>query len=124
MIRRLLLSGLAPVLLGGCGATHLLYVHNTVLGVDVSASTQGTGHLTLGYDRDTYALVPRKKEGDVYDAMTLTAVNCVFADGLEKVRFNHFIATGESAKQVAKDTEGLKKIREAIYGPGEGSSCE
>lgn len=57
----LLLSfGLAPALLGGCQVTHLLYVNDTVLGIDVAASAEGTGHLVFGYDRETFALVPRK----------------------------------------------------------------
>ncbi len=107
MTRPLLLFGLAPALLGGCQATHLLYVSDTVLGIDVAASAEGTGHLIFGYDRDTFALVPRKEEAqaevqnDRFDAMSLAAVSCVYVDGLQEVRFNHFVATGDSAKYVA-----------------------
>jgi len=48
-------------LLGGCQATHLLYVSDTVLGIDVAASAEGTGHMVFGYDRETFALVPRRR---------------------------------------------------------------
>lgn len=121
MIRPLLLFGLAPVLLGGCQATHLLYVTDTVLGIDVAASAGGTGHLIFGYDRETFALVPRKEDAqaadpnDRLDAMSLAAVSCVYVDGLQEVRFNHFVATGEPAKYVAED-RGYKQIRDAIFG--------
>ncbi len=117
MTRPLLLFGLAPALLGGCQATHLLYVSDTVLGIDVAASAEGTGHLIFGYDRETFALVPRKEEdGDKSDAMSLAAVSCVYADGLQEVRFNHFVATGPSAEYVTKNEVGYATIREAIFG--------
>lgn len=122
MTRPLLLLGLAPALLGGCQVTHLLYVNDTVLGIDVAASAEGTGHLVFGYDRETFALVPRKEDAEEtdpkhrFDAMSLAAVSCVYADGLEDVRFNHFIATGDSAGHVAKDPVGYAQIRDAILG--------
>ncbi len=116
MTRPLLLFGLAPALLGGCQVTHLLYVNDTVLGIDVAASAEGTGHLLFGYDRETFALVPRKEEADGNDAMSLAAVSCVYADGLQEVRFNHFVATGESAAFVVKDPVGYAQIRNAIFG--------
>jgi len=49
--------------------------------------------------------------------MSLAAVSCVYADGLESVRFNHFIATGDSATFVAEDANGYERIRNAIFGP-------
>ncbi|MFH0343326.1 MAG: hypothetical protein ACHBNF_14650 [Chromatiales bacterium] len=122
MTRSLLLFGLAPVFLGGCQATHLLYVSDTVLGIDVAASAEGTGHMIFGYDRETFALVPRQEDAqakspnDRFDGMSLAAVSCVYADGLEAVRFNHFIATGDSAEYVAEDADGYARIRNAIFG--------
>lgn len=117
MTRPLLLFGLAPALLGGCQVTHLLYVNDTVLGIDVAASAEGTGHLVFGYDRETFALVPRKEEADgKSDAMSLAAVSCVYADGLQEVRFNHFVATGQSAMFVTQDEPGYTAIRKAIFG--------
>lgn len=122
MTRPLLLFSLVPALLGGCQATHLLYVSDTVLGIDVAASAEGTGHLIFGYDRETFALVPRQEDAQEtdrkfrFDGMSLAAVSCVYADGLEDVRFNHFIATGKSAKLVAEDPVGYAQIRDAIFG--------
>ncbi|MGH8565613.1 MAG: hypothetical protein ACREXW_16575 [Gammaproteobacteria bacterium] len=115
--------GLVPALLSGCQATHLLYVSDTVFGIDVAASAEGTGHLIFGYDRETFALVPRQEDAQEtdpkhrFDAMSLAAVSCVYADGLEDVRFNHFIATGDSATFVAEDAKGYERIRNAIFGP-------
>ncbi len=116
MRRKLVLSGLVAACLSGCHATHLVYVHNASLGIDVSASTEGTGRLAFGYDRDTFALVPRKDDNTGADAMSLAAASCVYADGLNEVQFDHFIATGDTAKNVAMDADGLETIREAIYG--------
>ncbi len=116
MKRNLMLYVLTGAFLSGCHATHLVYVHNASLGIDVSASTEGTGRLAFGYDRDTFALVPRKDDTADGDAMSLAAVSCVYADGLNEVQFDHFIATGATAKNVAMDADGLQTIRQAIYG--------
>ena len=48
--------------------------------------------------------------------MSLAAVSCVHADGLTDIDFNHFVATGGAAKQVAADPAGLAEIRSAIFG--------
>jgi hypothetical protein len=115
--RKFVLWGLTMAFLSsGCRPTHLVYVHNASLGIDVSVSTEGTGRLVFGYDRDTFALVPRKDESTSAEAMSLVAVSCVYADGLNEVQFDHFIATGETANNVAMDDDGLQAIRKAIYG--------
>ena len=124
MTRKFILFELILAFLGGCQATHLVYVHDASLGIDVSASTEGTGRIAFGYDRDTFALVPRAVGQDTSDAMSLTAVSCVYADGLNKIEFDHFVSTGEAAKAVAADAEGLKKIRAAIYGKGDNQQCD
>ncbi len=123
MRRKLVLCGLAAAFLSGCHATHLVYVHNASLGIDVSASAEGTGKMAFGYDRDTFALVPRKDDNANADAMSLAAVNCVYADGLNEVQFDHFVATGDAAKSVAKDPDGLQTIRKAIYGKKGENKC-
>ena len=90
--------GFICLLLSGCmNAKHLVYVHGTTLGLDVAATTEGTGRLVFGYDRDTFALIPRKKDNE--DAMSLAAVSCIYAKGLDDVQFNHLISTGEAAKR-------------------------
>ncbi|MDJ0850262.1 MAG: hypothetical protein QNK04_17970 [Myxococcota bacterium] len=128
MISRSLAAALL-VLTTGCHATHLVYVHNASLGLDVAVSTEGTQRLVFGYDRDTYALVPVKTvpsettpggatgQAKKYDAMSLTAVSHVRADGLAEVRFDHFVSTGEAAKKLALDSDGIESIRTAIFGP-------
>jgi hypothetical protein len=104
-------------LIGACSANHLVYVHETSLGLDVAASTEGTGRFVLGYDRDTYALVPRRTDGK--DAMSLASVGCIYAEGLDQVQFNHFVSSGEAAKKIAQDPDTLEKINNAIQGGGE-----
>lgn len=99
--------------LGACRPTHLVYVYEADVGIDVAYSTEGTGKLLFGYDRDTYAIVPQKKGEEI---MALSAVSQVKATGLEALDFSHFIATGAAAKSVAEDSVGMKKIREAIFG--------
>jgi hypothetical protein len=90
------------------------------LGMDVAVSTEGTGRLVFGYDRDTYAIVPRKSAGK--DAMTLTSVGCIYASGLDEVSFNHFVASGTAAINIAQSPSTLQQIHQAIQGGG--SKCK
>jgi hypothetical protein len=101
-----------------CGCEdHLIYVHETSLGLDVAVSTEGTGRLVFGYDRDTYALVPRKDERQ--EAMSVTALGCIYAQGLDEVHFDHFVSTGEAALKIAQAEQTLQKINLAINGGGD-----
>jgi hypothetical protein len=109
---------ISAMFLLGCEATHLVYVNNTVLGVDVAVSSEGNNRLTIGYDRDTYCLVPRKEAGK--DAMSVTSVSEIRIQGLTEVQFDHFVSTGNAAKDLAKDPEALRIIRRAILGGSEG----
>ncbi|MCK5353837.1 MAG: hypothetical protein KAJ63_01860 [Methyloprofundus sp.] len=120
MIKFLLYSFLSITLYGCGNATHLIYGHDTSLGMDIAASTEGTGRLVFGYDRDTFAIVPRK--GENKDAMTLTSLGCVYIDGLEEIRFNHFVSTGKAAESIAASAKGLKDIEAAISGGND--KCE
>ncbi|MDD5273432.1 MAG: hypothetical protein PHU14_12015 [Methylovulum sp.] len=121
-MKLLITVGWAGLLLCGCSdtylpeATRLVYVNETTLGLDVAASTQGTGRFTFGYDRDTYALVPRKDSGQ--DAVTLTTFGCVYANGLDEVQFNQFVSSGEAAKNIATNKTALTQIKQAIHGGG------
>jgi hypothetical protein len=110
------------LLLAGCQATHLVYVHGTTMGLDVAASTEGTGRLVFGYDRDTFALIPRKKDNE--DAMSLAAVSCIYAKGLDDVQFNHLVSTGDAATSIMQtDKEDLKafvkQVKSNIQGGGD-----
>jgi hypothetical protein len=106
----------------GCRATHLVYVYDLSVGVDVAYSQQGNPKLVVGYDRSTWALVPQKDaQSEDDELMSLAAVSRVRIQGLDEVDFDHFVATGGAAKDMAKDDEGLRKIREAIFGEGKPS---
>lgn len=108
------------VLLTGCQATHLVYVHETSFGMDVAVSTEGTGRMVFGYDRDTYSIVPRK--GDNQDAMALVSMSCIYAHGLDDVEFKHFVSSGQAAVNLAKaQPNKIKAINQAIQ--GEGDKC-
>ena len=104
-MKKILFYGLLSITFCGCKATHLIYAHDTSLGVDVAVSTEGTGRLVFGYDRDTFVIVPRKGDNKDDDAMTLTSFGCVYVDGLEEISFNHFVSTGDAAKTIAKSEE-------------------
>jgi len=109
-------AGFICILLTGCmNAKHLVYVHTTTMGIDVAASTEtATGRMVFGYDRDTFALVPRKKNNE--DAMSLAAVSCIYAHGINDVKFRHFVASGQTAKNVALASETLEDIKNGIQG--------
>lgn len=118
----LLKAGFICLLLTGCQATHLIYVHGTTVGLDVAASTEGTGRLVFGYDRDTFAIIPHKNGNKESDAMSLAAVSCIYAWGLDDVQFKHFVSTGEAATKLVKNPVVLSQIWDSIQGGGE--NCE
>ncbi len=103
----------------GCQATHILYSHETNLGVDFGISPDETsGELIIGYDRDTYALIPKKENNSSQEAMGLASVSCVDIEGLNKFHFNQFIATGKTANEISKHNTAMEQIQGAIYGGG------
>lgn len=124
-----LMSGMV---LGACTngqASHLVYVHQSNLGVDASIGAQGRAKLALGYDRETFALVPRVEEGRAQgvrgdrgasganergEAMSLVSLIAVRADGLSDMHFGHAVATGSVAVDVANDTAALARLRAAV----------
>lgn len=111
----LLKAGFVCLLLTGCQATHMAYVHTTTLGIEVTASIETTsGRMVFGYDRDTFALVPRKKDNE--DAMSLAAVSCIYTRGLNEVQFRHSISTGSTAKAIAQNEMKLAGIMSDIQG--------
>jgi hypothetical protein len=107
---------LAASLVSGCTATHAIYVYDASVGIDLAYSSEGTGKLVFGYDRDTYALVPKKDDATDDELMSLAAVSKVQSEGLNKLDFDHFVATGGAATGVATDPDGLARIRSAIFG--------
>lgn len=118
----LLLPALLLPGLGGCTATHVVYVYEASLGIDVALSSEGTTKLSLGFDRQTFAIVPRHTPdnpdgtpGKQGDAMTLTAVSRVRAEGLSVVHFGHVVATGDAAKGIAKHPEQLQMLSQRVF---------
>lgn len=102
----------------GCGG-NLAYVHNAVIGVDVTGATDGTARIAIGYDNETFAIVPRFDsvgDGKHGEAMTLVSVSNVDIDALDEIVFNHVIATGEAAVKAANDADGLRMMRKAVFG--------
>ena len=97
----------------GC-SNHLIYVQETSLGVNLGLGLEGTEKLTIGYDRDVYAIVPRNDETG--DAMALLSINKASIQGLNEIKVSEFVAGGEPAEALAKDGDAVAKLREKIYG--------
>jgi hypothetical protein len=104
----------ALVILGGCDASHLVYVQDTTLGIDASVSMEGPQKLNLGFARDVFALVPKKDRND--QAMSAAAFSSFSYEFLTEFSFNNFIATGLPAKQIAQDKDTLEKLKNLTYG--------
>jgi len=102
------------ILLGGCSSTHLVYVQETSMGLNVGISADGMQKMSLGYDRDIYAVIPKKGENE--DAMALLSINKVKVGGLDDMDVAEFVATGKPAIRLAADKEAVSKIRSKIYG--------
>lgn len=101
-------------LLSSCTATHLVYVQEATLGLSIAAGSEGTNKLSLGYDRDIYAIVPKKGEKD--DAMSLFSVNRSSIFDLKDIKVSEFVATGAPASKIAEDPETVSAVREKVYG--------
>jgi hypothetical protein len=102
------------VLVTGCSNSHLVYVHEAIVGLSVTPANveSGTAKFSFGYDRETYALVPRT--GPDEDAMSLTAVSRVYAEGVRKLQFGHVVATGKAAEAIATDPDALEKAKQNL----------
>jgi hypothetical protein len=125
------LAACVSTVLGACSATHLIYVHQTTVGVDLSAATtEGNTAFSFGYDSQTYAIVPRcdsatgamggtaqqigggavgnsVPKGPKHDAMSLVAFNQTYVEGVKRIVIKHALATGEPAVLVAKSAATL-----------------
>lgn len=101
-------------LLGGCSSSHLVYVQETSLGVNLALSAEGMQKMSLGYDRDVYAIVPKKD--DKQDAMSLFSVNKVKVEGMDNMHISEFVAAGKPAMKLAKDPNAISLIRNKVSG--------
>ena len=117
-----IVAGVALVL-GGCTATHVVYVHDATLGISMSTAKEGTAKLSFGFERETFGLVPRfedpenkTQDGRVKgDAMTVTAISRVYAEDISKVEFGHVVATGACAESLARQPETLKDLAQRVF---------
>ncbi len=97
-----------------CQATHLVYVHESNLGVALTpVTTQGTTKFSLGFDRETYALVPKK--GDSGEAMSMAGVSRIQVKGITDIKFGHVVATGEAAAGISENAEKLNHAQKKLF---------
>lgn len=114
-------GALALAILQGCNSTHVVYVHDATLGIAVQTAAEGTGKIVVGFDRETFGLVPTfdrpqdENNPAVRDAMTVTAISRVHMNGLDNVEFGHVVATGTAAEQLATSPETLKTLADRVF---------
>lgn len=127
---RAALTALAAMALAGCEATHVLYVHDTVFGLDLAPVAEDSARFTFGFDRQVFSIVPCFEEvtpgppgadGSAagkptrsLEAASVAAFSRVVADGISDVTFHHLVATGAPAQDIAIDPVLLKQLRESI----------
>ncbi|MDO6642131.1 hypothetical protein Q4557_19475 [Shewanella sp. 5_MG-2023] len=113
-MNKLLPTTLLVLFLAGCQSNHLIYVQETSLGLTIAASAEGSNKMSLGYDRDVYAIVPKKTKES--DAMSLFSVNKVEITGLDDMSISEFVASGKPAEDLAVRPDAIKKLRQKVYG--------
>ncbi len=105
--------------LAGCNPTHLVYVHESNLGVVLApGSGQGMVKFSIGVDRETYALVPQKPNtppGENGEAMSLASVSRIYVKGINDLKFGHLVATGDAADNVASQGQMLRDVQQELF---------
>ena len=101
-----------------CTSNHLVYVQEASLGLNIGLGTEGTQKFSLGYDRDVYAIVPKK--GEHQDAMSLLSINRAEIEAIDNITVSEFVAGGKPAEKLANQPDAVNKLRRKIYGPAEG----
>lgn len=120
MIKKLPIILISILLLSGCN-DHLVYVQETSLGVVVELSSEGSQKLHVGYGRDTFSIVPQKKESD--DAVSLYSAGVAEIQGISEVSLCQIVATGEPAIDVAQDPDTITAVQSKIYGKDSQDGC-
>jgi hypothetical protein len=128
-VSRLLVCCALAALTNACETptpTHLVFHQSTVLGVDASTSATQAGHtrIVVGYDRQTTAFIPKssvdtsnsatngtppatptpKLENEAMSAVSLSTIKI---RGLGQTEVHERFATGEAAKNIARDAERM-----------------
>lgn len=99
------------LLLAGCATKHLVYVHETDLGIALSASTEGNpAELTIGFDRETFSMIPQYSNGSSSSStdsstqtMSVMAVHRFESTGLNEVHFQNAFASGDAAVETSQN---------------------
>lgn len=115
-MNRLSLALAGAALAAGCQASHLSYVHELTIGLEVAVTPEGMNTVSIGYERDTYAIVPRYElpNGDT-KSMSLTALSRTRIESLSDIEAEHSLATGSAAIEVAKDPTVLNQVADKIF---------
>ena len=101
---------LAALTLAACEANQLYIAHDTVLGLNANVNSARTsGKLVFGYDRQFGTLIPKSVDveedqaGNGREAMAVLACSDVGVDGIFLTRFVEHLATGQAARNFAKE---------------------
>ncbi len=101
---------LAALTLAACDANQLYIAHDTVLGLNANVNSARTsGKLVFGYDRQFGTLIPKSvsveedQNGKGREAMAVLACSDVGVDGIFLTRFVEHLATGQAARNFAKE---------------------
>ncbi len=103
---------LAALTLAACDANQLYIAHDTVLGLNANVNSARTsGKLVFGYDRQFGTLIPKSVDIEKdqngnskgREAMAVLACSDVGVDGIFLTRFVEHLATGQAARNFAKE---------------------
>lgn len=98
----------------GCTRSYLVYGQDSSLGVDLHAApTEGDVRFVVGYDRTSFALVPKLEDGS--DAMSIAGLNRVYVKGIDEIQFSHAFATGDAAQSLVENPTELKKLVKKVF---------
>ncbi len=100
--------------LTACNRNYLVYAQDSSLGVDLHAApNEGDVRFVVGYDRTSFALVPKLEDGS--DAMSMAGLNRVYIKGIDEIQFSHAFATGDAAKSLVDHPEQLKTLVKKVF---------
>lgn len=112
---------LAAAGLAGCSTpSHLVFHQSAVIGADISANTtSGQLNVSMGYDRQTSAIVPKTQANAIEppgvtteknEAMSAISASKVTIKGIGEYEVNEQFATGQAATNLAKDPNQVIEI--------------
>ena len=102
--------------------SHLLFHQTAVIGADISANTtSGQLNISLGYDRQTTALVPKTEVNenemdgavspdDRNEAMAAVSASEVTIKGIGEYEVNEQFATGKAAVNLARNADAVVEL--------------